>query len=155
MTENSSNQPNSAPLDFHDRLGHAIKRAEQALIGEKTRALRTVDLTVPQYVTLLVLQQSSGMSGAQLARECMVTPQTMTTILTNLENKGLITRETSSVHQKVLVAKLTRSGRALSKKADTLARGVEKRLTDAFDDNEQAQLRQLLERSAAALRKTD
>ncbi|MFB7907320.1 MarR family winged helix-turn-helix transcriptional regulator [Kitasatospora sp. NPDC056076] len=155
MTENSSNQPNSAPLDFHDRLGHAIKRAEQALIGEKTRALRTVDLTVPQYVTLLVLQQSSGMSGAQLARECMVTPQTMTTILTNLENKGLITRETSSVHQKVLVAKLTRSGRTLAKKADTLARGVEKRLTDAFDDTEQAQLRELLERSAAALRKTD
>ncbi|MBD0691319.1 MarR family winged helix-turn-helix transcriptional regulator [Streptomyces sp. CBMA123] len=155
MTENSSNQPNSAPLDFHDRLGHAIKRAEQALIGEKTRALRTVDLTVPQYVTLLVLQQSTGMSGAQLARECMVTPQTMTTILTNLENKGLITRETSSVHQKVLVAKLTRSGRALAKKADVLARGVEQRLADAFDDGEQAQLRELLERSAAALRKTD
>ncbi|MER7674498.1 MarR family transcriptional regulator [Kitasatospora sp. NPDC096128] len=155
MTESSSDQPNSAPLDFHDRLGHAIKRAEQALIGEKTRALRTVDLTVPQYVTLLALQQSSGMSGAQLARECMVTPQTMTTILTNLENKGLITRETSSVHQKVLVAKLTRSGRTLVKRADTLACGVEKRLTDAFDDTEQAQLRELLERSAAALRKTD
>ncbi|ARF77958.1 MarR family winged helix-turn-helix transcriptional regulator [Kitasatospora aureofaciens] len=110
---------------------------------------------MPQYVTLLVLQQSSGMSGAQLARECMVTPQTMTTILTNLENKGLITRETSSVHQKVLVAKLTRTGRALAKKADTLARGVEQRLADAFDDTEQAQLRELLERSAAALRKTD
>ncbi|HJD83592.1 MarR family transcriptional regulator [Kitasatospora aureofaciens] len=155
MTESSSYQPTPAPLDFHDRLGHAIKRAEQALIGEKSRVLRTVDLTVPQYVTLLVLQQSSGMSGAQLARECMVTPQTMTTILTNLENKGLITRETSSVHQKVLVAKLTRTGRALAKKADTLARGVEQRLADAFDDTEQAQLRELLERSAAALRKTD
>lgn len=155
MTDNSSDQPNSAPLNFHDRLGHAIKRAEQALISEKSRALRAVDLTVPQYVTLLVLQQSSGMSGAQLARECMVTPQTMTTILTNLENKGLITRETSSVHQKVLVAKLTRSGRTLAKKADTLAREVEKRLTDALDDTEQAQLRELLERSAAALRKTD
>ncbi|MFF2073813.1 MarR family winged helix-turn-helix transcriptional regulator [Kitasatospora sp. NPDC058162] len=155
MTDSSSDQPNSAPLNFHDRLGHAIKRAEQALISEKSRALRAVDLTVPQYVTLLVLQQSSGMSGAQLARECMVTPQTMTTILTNLENKGLITRETSSVHQKVLVAKLTRSGRTLAKKADTLAREVEKRLTDALDDTEQAQLRELLERSAAALRKTD
>ncbi|MGW2376355.1 MarR family winged helix-turn-helix transcriptional regulator [Kitasatospora sp. NPDC001683] len=155
MTDNSSDQPASARLDFHDRLGHAIKRAEQALIGEKSRVLRTVDLTVPQYVTLLCLQRSSGMSGAQLARECMVTPQTMTTILTNLENKGLITRETSSVHQKVLVAKLTRTGRALAKKADALARGVEQRLADAFDESEQAQLRELLERSVAALRKTD
>ncbi|MFJ8476095.1 MarR family winged helix-turn-helix transcriptional regulator [Kitasatospora sp. NPDC094011] len=138
-----------------DRLGHAIKRAEQALIGEKSRVLRTVDLTVPQYVTLLALQQSTGMSGAQLAREGMVTPQTMTTILTNLEAKGLITREPSSVHQKVLVARLTRSGRALAKKADALARGVEQRLADAFDDAERAQLRELLERSTAVLRRTD
>ncbi|MFI6153018.1 MarR family winged helix-turn-helix transcriptional regulator [Kitasatospora sp. NPDC051170] len=150
MTEHSTDQP-----DFHDRLGHAIKRAEQALIAEKSRALRTVDLTVPQYVALLVLQQSSGMSGAQLARECMVTPQTMTTILTNLENKGLISRETSSLHQKVLVTRLTRSGRALARKADTLARGVEQRLADALSTAEQAQLRSLLERSAEALRRTD
>ncbi|WP_234327043.1 MarR family winged helix-turn-helix transcriptional regulator [Streptomyces sp. NRRL WC-3742] len=150
MTEHSTDQP-----DFHDRLGHAIKRAEQALIAEKSRALRTVDLTVPQYVALLVLQQSSGMSGAQLARECMVTPQTMTTILTNLENKGLISRETSSLHQKVLVTRLTRSGRALARKADALARGVEQRLADALSAAEQAQLRDLLERSAEALRRTD
>ncbi|MGA5817680.1 MarR family winged helix-turn-helix transcriptional regulator [Kitasatospora sp. NPDC094028] len=156
MTGTSSDRPNpAAPLDFHDRLGHAIKRAEQALIGEKTRVLRTVDLTVPQYVTLLVLQQSAGMSGAQLARECMVTPQTMTTILTNLETKGLITREPSSVHQKVLVAKLTRSGRALTKKADALARGVEERLAEAFDEAERAQLRELLDRSTAALRRAE
>ncbi|MER7765664.1 MarR family transcriptional regulator [Kitasatospora sp. NPDC096140] len=144
-----------APANPHDRLGHAIKRAEQALIGEKTRALRTVDLTVPQYVTLLLLQQSTGMSGAQLARGCMVTPQTMTTVLANLETKGLITRETSSVHQKVLVARLTRSGHALTRKADALARGVEQRLTDALDPAEQAQLRNLLDRSTAALRGTD
>ncbi|MFJ9691559.1 MarR family winged helix-turn-helix transcriptional regulator [Kitasatospora sp. NPDC101183] len=149
-TERSAEQPG-----FHDRLGHAVKRAEQALIAEKSRALRTVDLTVPQYVALLVLQQSSGMSGAQLARECMVTPQTMTTILTNLENKGLISREPSSVHQKVLVTRLTRSGRALAKKADTLALGVEQRLTDALSAAEQAQLRDLLDRSTAALRRTD
>ncbi|MEU9079295.1 MarR family winged helix-turn-helix transcriptional regulator [Kitasatospora sp. NPDC004745] len=152
MTDDSSDR--QAASEVHDRLGHAIKRAEQALIGEKSRVLRTVDLTVPQYVTLLLLQQSSGMSGAQLARECMVTPQTMTTILTNLEAKGLITREASSIHQKVLVARLTRSGRTLTRKADALARGVEQRLSDALDAGERAQLRTLLERSTAALRGT-
>ncbi|MFD8751072.1 MarR family winged helix-turn-helix transcriptional regulator [Kitasatospora sp. NPDC059577] len=140
--------------DIRHRLGHAIKRAEQALIAEKTRVLRTVDLTVPQYVALLVLQQSAGRSGAQLARACMVTPQTMTTILANLETKGLITRETSSVHRKVLVARLTRTGRTLTKKADALARDVEQRLADALDPAEQAQLRALLERATAALRGT-
>ncbi|MEV7602188.1 MarR family transcriptional regulator [Kitasatospora sp. NPDC089797] len=155
MSDNASGRPDPAPLDVHDRLGHAVKRAEQALIGEKSRVLRTVDLTVPQYVTLLALHRAGGMSGAQLARECLVTPQTMTTVLTNLEHKGLITRETSSVHQRVLVARLTRSGRALVKKADALARDVEQRLSDAFDDAERALLRELLDRATAALRRPD
>lgn len=46
-----------------DRLGHVIKRAEQALIARKTRVLRAFDLTVPQYAALLLLSGTDGMSG--------------------------------------------------------------------------------------------
>ncbi|WP_030372657.1 MarR family winged helix-turn-helix transcriptional regulator [Streptomyces rimosus] len=136
---------------FNDRTGHLIKRAEQHLISEKSHVLRTVDLTVPQYVALLVLHRRPGLSGAQLARECMVTAQTMTTVLNNLESKGLITRTTSQVHQKVLVSSLTRSGRSLFKKADKLICSVEGRLDDAFSEEERQQLHSLLERAITAL----
>ena len=60
-----------------ERLGLVIKRAEQALIAEKTRVLQEFHLTVPQYAVLLVLRQTSEASAAQLARACLVTPQTM------------------------------------------------------------------------------
>jgi DNA-binding MarR family transcriptional regulator len=133
------------------RLGDAIKRAEQALTAVTTRALRDLNLTVPQYSVLLALSYLPGSSGARLARICLVTPQTMTTVLGNLESKGLISREVSSVHQKVLVTTLTPAGRAMVKKADARVRDVEERLAASFDPAERAALAESLRRAAKAL----
>jgi DNA-binding MarR family transcriptional regulator len=133
------------------RLGHAIKRAEQALNTAKSAALREFNLTVPQYTVLHAVSYLPGSSGAQLARVCEVTPQTMTTVLANLEAKNLIVRTQSSVHQKVLVTTLTSGGRTLLRKAGIRERAVEDDLADAFDPAERALLIRLLERAAAVL----
>lgn len=133
------------------RLGHVIKRVEQALISRKTQVLRAYDLTVPQYTTLLLLSRADGMSAAQLARDTLVTPPTMATVLTNLESKGLVERQPSLLHQKVLVAKATRAGRAAVKKADLAALRVEKQLADAFEPDELALYRDFLERTVKVL----
>jgi DNA-binding MarR family transcriptional regulator len=132
-------------------LGHAVKRAEQALTTAKTNVLREFNLTVPQYTVLLATSYLPGSSGAQLARICEVTPQTMTTVLSNLEAKGLITRTQSAVHQKVLVTNLTPSGRAIFRRAGTSERSVEQRLSAAFEPHERAALVELLERVVAVL----
>lgn len=137
--------------DLAGRLGHVIKRAEQALMAEKGRTLREFDLTVPQYAAMVVLYYLPGASGAQLARICAVTPQTMATVLSNLDVKGLIEREPSSVHNKVLVTRLTRAGRTLIKRADAKTRLVEERLWDAYSPDEREQLTSLLERAIKTL----
>lgn len=142
--------PKTVPVQ--DRLGHVIKRAEQALIARKNGRLRPLGLTVPQYAALLTLTgSSSGLTAALLARECLVTPQTMATVLGNLESKGLIAREHSTLHARIVVAELTRHGRALLKKADAEALSVERRLAEAFKPAELEQLRTLLERAIEAL----
>jgi DNA-binding MarR family transcriptional regulator len=133
------------------RLGHTIKRAEQALISRKTQALREFGLTVPQYSILLLLSVSDGMSAAQLARECLVTPQTVATVLANLEKTGLIAREPSKLHQKVVVNRITRTGRAVAKKADKAALQVEAALSAAFEPEERAHFEEYLERAIATL----
>ncbi|WP_232832142.1 MarR family winged helix-turn-helix transcriptional regulator [Nocardiopsis sp. FIRDI 009] len=134
-----------------DRLGRTIKRAEQALISRKSRALREFGLTVPQYAVLLLLSVSEGMSAAQLARECMVTPQTMATVLTNLDRSGLIERSTSPLHQKVKVNRISDEGRALVARADKAALEVEGRLAAEFTEEELGTLNALLERAISAL----
>ena len=79
--------------ELASRLGSYIKRAEQALMAEKTRVLRQYGLTVAQYSALMLLDYVPEASAAQLSRACMVTPQTMATILGNLEQKALVTRK--------------------------------------------------------------
>lgn len=137
------------------RLGHTIKRAEQALIARKTEVLREFGLTVPQYSVLLLLSVSDGMSAAQLARECMVTPQTMATVLTNLEKADLVYREPSELHQKVVVNRATRAGRAIAKKADKAALRVEGSLSGEFTPEELARFEEYLERAIAVLGSRD
>jgi DNA-binding MarR family transcriptional regulator len=149
MNETSGNSGLEA--EIATRLGHFIKRAEQSLIAEKSAALREFGLTVPQYSALLALSFTPGASGAQLARAVVVTPQTMATVLSNLESKGLIERQVSDIHQKVMVTRLTRTGKALLKRADAKARAVEDRLWQEFHPSERDTLRSLLERAIKVL----
>lgn len=142
-------------MPVEERLGHDIKRVEQAIMGVKKAVLREAGLTVAQYAALLALAESPGLSGAQLARRCLVTPQTMATVLATLSEKGLIDREQSSVHSLVLVARLTRSGYAVLRKADRLAIDVERHLADAFTAQEREDLQELLGRAAETLRAFD
>lgn len=133
------------------RLGLLIKAAEQALMAEKTRALRDFNLTVAQYAVLLVLRDVPEASAAQLARACLVTPQTMATVLDNLTGKGLIARETSPLHQRVRATRLTAAGIELVAGADQAALAVEARLAAAYSADELATFRDHLERAIRAL----
>ncbi|MFJ8042590.1 MarR family winged helix-turn-helix transcriptional regulator [Kitasatospora sp. NPDC096147] len=143
----------AGPQGAQLRLGLAIKQAEQAMMAAKVEALRGLDLTVPQYAVLLQLAEKADRSGAQLARGAAVTPQTMAGVLANLEAKGLIGRQQSEVHGKVMLARLTTAGERLVAEADGRAVGVEAALWSAFEPEEREQLRTLLHRAAAALQR--
>ncbi|AXL13908.1 MarR family transcriptional regulator [Microbacterium foliorum] len=137
--------------EVSSRIGTFLKRAEQALIAEKTRVLRPFDLTVAQYAAMLALHYAPGQSAAQLARAAAVTPQTMAAVLGSLESKQLIERVVSTLHAKVLVVTLTDAGEDLVMKADVEAKAVEARLKRAFTAPESMALISLLERSIDAL----
>ncbi|WP_207930962.1 MarR family transcriptional regulator [Streptomyces sp. 8K308] len=124
------------PLTVNERIGHRIKRVEQELVSAKHSALRPFKVSVPQYNVLLALAHESGLSGAALARRCMVTPQTMSSVLATLESRGLVERKPHPVHQHVLESRLTRSGRTLLNRADAAVTEVEQKLTDAFTPTE-------------------
>jgi MarR family transcriptional regulator, organic hydroperoxide resistance regulator len=120
-------------------------------MGHHEAVLRGYGLTMTQYTVLLALSREGGMSGAQLARACGVTQQTMATVLTGLQNKGLIGRHASPVHAKVLIATLTGDGRELLDRAYQEVIVLERALTDAFTPAEHTALCQLLERATAIL----
>nr|WP_296769504.1 MarR family transcriptional regulator [Rhodococcus sp. (in: high G+C Gram-positive bacteria)] len=155
MPRTDSNTTNRAEARIADalseRLGTYIKGAEQALMAEKARVLKPLGLTVPQYAALHALS-IGPLSGAQLARACSVTPQSITSMLATLEGKELIVRTQSDLHAQVLVTELTASGRKMFARADSAARAVERDLSATFDQDEERMLRALLQRAIDSLK---
>lgn len=135
-----------------ERLGLDIKRAEQALMAAKSAALKDADLTVAQYAALLALSDNPGISGAALARACLVTPQAMAGVLKHLEERGLIARSAHPYHQKMLETRLTDAGAAALRSADERAVRIERRIADALTPQERDTLRDLLARCVTAIR---
>jgi DNA-binding MarR family transcriptional regulator len=137
------------PLD--DRLGMELKRVEQELMAAKHAAVKVAGLTVPQYAALYVLAGNPGMSGAALARACVVSPQAMTGVLKNLEERGLVERTPHPWHRNVLETRITDEGRAALETADARASAIERRVFDEFSPDERDTLRALLARFAKAI----
>jgi len=138
-----------APVE--DDLCSRIRRSEQALMGHHEAVLRGYGLTMTQYTVLLVLSREGGRSGAQLARACGVTQQSMGSVLTNMEAKELIRREASPVHAKVQIATLSEEGQALLRRSYQEVAVLERALTDAFSPTEHAALCDLLERAMCGM----
>lgn len=134
------------PAAPEDRLGLQIKRAEQAMIAAKTRALRPLGLTVPQYSALLFLDAEPGLSSAALARLALVTPQSMGPVLNGLEERSLIERRPHRHHRRLLEYFLTKDGTALLRRADRAAVRVEEQLAAGINASDRARLRRLLDR---------
>jgi DNA-binding MarR family transcriptional regulator len=134
-----------------DYLCTRIRRAEQALMAHHEALLRTYGLTMTQYTVLLALAGGDGMSGAQLARACGVTQQSTATVLTGMQAKGLIDRQPSPVHAKVMIATLTDAGRDLLDAAFQEVNVLEKAFVDKFTPAEHEQLCDLLDRAADTL----
>jgi DNA-binding MarR family transcriptional regulator len=133
-----------------DRLGHMVKSLEQELSGAKDAALRPMGLTVPQYSALLVIADTPGISGAELARRCLVTPQTMTTVLGNLTVKGLIERRTVPGQGRAMETTITAAGKRLLGRADKKIVEVEELLSGQLTKADQQSLRKLLEKCRSA-----
>jgi DNA-binding MarR family transcriptional regulator len=138
-------------MPIEERLGADLKAAVDALMTAKQAAVKPSGLTVPQYSALLFLNDNPGISAAALSRLCLVTPQTMTTILQNLESAGLIVRTPHPWHRNMLETRLTEAGQAAFDKADERATEVERGLAAEFTADELKTLRSLLARCTAAL----
>lgn len=75
-----------------------------------------------------VLSKNPGWSNADLARAIDVTPQSMNAVLKALQDTGWVSRPDTVDSGRARPAQLSRSGAALLKQADVLAREAEERL---------------------------
>ena len=129
-----------------DLVGYQLKRAQQALRTAMDEGLRAQGLTTPQYAALTHLEADEPLSGAELARRCFVTAQTMNAILVGLERARLVERAPHAEHGRVIEARLTKRGPAKVQDAHRTVFEIEERMLSAITPAGRRRLNETLRR---------
>jgi DNA-binding MarR family transcriptional regulator len=123
------------------RVGYLLRQAHQAFRAAALSELGHLGLTLPQYSVLSVADAEPGLSGAQLARDCMLTPQTANEIISLLAAAGLLERRPDARDRRLRRMAVTQAGRDLLSRARPAVQAVEQRMTASLSDADLALLR--------------
>lgn len=77
-------------------MGYLLVRVGHALAQRWTQALAPFGLSARQHGVLAVLARQPDIGVGALARQVMITPQSMGTLVTGLEERGLVRRRQPS-----------------------------------------------------------
>ena len=132
-------------------LAYLLRQAQAATRLTMERALADLGVTPPQFAVLTMLKAYPGLSGADLARVALLTPQTVGVIIRNLERVGAIRKTPHPVHGRVLQWTLTRRGGNLLGKCRRHVRALERRLMAGLGAKAQTTVRRWLSRIATDL----
>ena len=132
-------------------LAYLLRQAQGATRLAMERALAELGVTSPQFVVLTMLKAYPGLSGAELARVAMLTPQTVGVIIRNLERDGAISKAPHPVHGRMLQWTVTPRGATLLEKCQRHAQAVERRLAAGLSTQTEATIRRWLAKIAADL----
>ncbi|MGI4857112.1 MAG: MarR family winged helix-turn-helix transcriptional regulator [Janthinobacterium lividum] len=126
-------------------LGYLLRQAGTVHRVHVEQELADLHVTLPQFAVLTMLGAYPGHSNADLARLALLTPQTLSVIVANLEKRRAVSRRAHAVHGRIQPLDLTQEGRELLAQAKVRVYAVEQALTaDLPPADEQAVRRWLV-----------
>lgn len=132
-------------------LGYLLRQAQAAARLSMERSLAEFGVTPPQFLVLTMLRAYPGLSGADLARVALLTPQTVGVIIRNLERDGAIVKAPHPVHGRILQWTLTRRGARLLQDCRVRALALDRRLAKGLDAGSERIVRRWLSKIAIDL----
>jgi len=132
-------------------LAYLLRQAQAATRLTMERRLADIGVTPPQFVVLTMLRAYPGLSGADLARVALLTPQTVGVIIRNLERSGAIRKTPHPVHGRVQMWTLTRRGGTVLDKCRRHVQALERRLMAGLSAKSRITIRRWLSKIAADL----
>lgn len=109
-------------------LGYLLRQAAGAYRLRMERALLDIEVTPPQFSVLTMLAAYPGHSNADLARLALLTPQTVSVIIANLERMGAVVRRPHEIHGRIQHLDLSAKGRGLLTKCRARAHAIEREM---------------------------
>jgi DNA-binding MarR family transcriptional regulator len=114
----------AAWLKLDHQLCFALYSASLAMTKLYKPLLEPLGLTYPQYLVMLVLWESDGLTVSQVGERLALDSGTLTPLLKRLEAAGLVQRLRDSADERRVLLQLTAAGRALKARALTLPETV-------------------------------
>lgn len=109
-----------SPLLLKNQVCFSLYSASNALIRSYRPLLSVLDLTYPQYLTMMVIWEKNGINVKDLGHDLHLDSGTLTPLLKRLEAKGFITRERSDEDERVRLVFLTTQGQQLKSQAESV-----------------------------------
>ena len=125
-------------------LGYLLRQASSAVRLGIDRALEDLGVTNPQFLVMTMIHAYPGISGAEVARLTMLTPQTISLIVANLERDGRLRRAVSPAHGRIQPMELTDEGLALLAQCRERTRHLDARLSAGLTPDQEHFLRHWL-----------
>ena len=125
-------------------LGYLLRQAAAAYRLRMDRLLSNLGVTPPQFSVMTMIKAYPGLSNADIARLAMLTPQTVSVIVANLERAGLIHRVPHEVHGRILHIALTEAGGDVLDRCRERVQELERDLVNGLTDLDQTAVRRWL-----------
>jgi DNA-binding MarR family transcriptional regulator len=131
-------------------IGYLLRQAAGAYRHRVELALADLDVTPPQFSVLTMLAAYPGHSNADLARLALLTPQTVSVIVANLERAGSIVRRPHAIHGRIQHLDLSENGKDLLATCRARVHAIEHELIDDLAPDEEQTIRRWLVHVATA-----
>jgi DNA-binding MarR family transcriptional regulator len=130
-------------LRLDNQLCFLFHRISRELTAAYRPSLEGLGLTYPQYLVMLVLWESDGLTVGQLGQRLSLDSATLSPLLRRLADAGMLTRQRSARDERRVTIHLTEAGRALEARAAGVPTELASRV--AADHAEYVELRERLE----------
>jgi DNA-binding MarR family transcriptional regulator len=104
-------------LKLDKQLCFSVYVLHREIMQRYRTILEGIDLTYPQYITMMALWETDGQTVNQLGGKLYLDNGTLTPLLKRLESKTLLTRTRSKEDERVVKIQLTAEGLQLKEKA--------------------------------------
>ncbi|KQP60607.1 MarR family transcriptional regulator [Methylobacterium sp. Leaf399] len=112
------------PLLLDNQLCYALYAAAHRMTKSYRPMLERMGLTYPQYLVLLVLWETDGVTVSEIGRRLRLDSGTLTPVLKRLETAGFVTRSRRLTDEREVEITLTARGRGLRAEAGAVRKAV-------------------------------
>lgn len=130
-------------------LGYNLRRAHIAVFHRFGEAFEALDISPPQYGTLLLIDANPGISQSAIAEALRFDRSTLVQIIDRLERRGLVVRDVAQHDRRSHALRLTDAGATLLAELERVGAQHERDIASGLTAEEKETLIALLARVAA------